>query len=315
MRTTVNGEGFNLFLGAPRPPPAEVTRPRADSEGLVEFRSASALETGPVVAISNRTRKASLAGEILLEQRCMGRVDGSQPRARAFFQCQTKGMSRMSTHTIRMNDQIDEYLLRVSLRESDVQRRLREETATLEFGGMQISPVQGQLMRMLAGLVGARRAIEVGVFTGYSALCVALALPEDGELIACDVNEEWTAIARRFWSEAGVASRITLKIAPAVETLDSLIRGGRTGEFDFAFIDADKTGYDMYYERCLELLRPGGLALFDNVLWGGAVADESDSSEDTEALRVFNARISDDPRIELCMLPVGDGLTIARKLT
>ena len=220
----------------------------------------------------------------------------------------------MSTQTIRMNDEIDEYLLRVSLRESDVQRRLREETATLEFGSMQISPVQGQLMRMLAGLVGARRAIEVGVFTGYSALCVALALPEDGELIACDVNEEWTAIARRYWSEAGVASRITLKIAPAVESLDALIRGGRTGEFDFAFIDADKTGYDLYYERCLELLRPGGLALFDNVLWGGAVADESDSSEDTEALRVFNAKISDDPRIELCMLPVGDGLTIARKL-
>ena len=220
----------------------------------------------------------------------------------------------MSTQTIRMNDEIDEYLLRVSLRESDLQRRLREETATLEFGGMQISPVQGQLMRMLAGLVGARRAIEVGVFTGYSALCVALALPEDGELIACDVNEEWTAIARRYWSEAGVASRITLKIAPAVESLDALIRGGRTGEFDFAFIDADKTGYDLYYERCLELLRPGGLALFDNVLWGGAVADESDSSEDTEALRVFNAKISDDPRIELCMLPVGDGLTIARKL-
>ena len=220
----------------------------------------------------------------------------------------------MSTQTIRMNDEIDEYLLRVSLRESDLQRRLREETATLEFGGMQISPVQGQLMRMLAGLVGARRAIEVGVFTGYSALCVALALPEDGELIACDVNEEWTAIARRYWSEAGVASRITLKIAPAVESLDALIRGGRTGEFDFAFIDADKTGYDLYYERCLELLRPGGLALFDTVLWGGAVADESDSSEDTEALRVFNAKISDDPRIELCMLPVGDGLTIARKL-
>ena len=229
-------------------------------------------------------------------------------------QRQNWGMSRMSTHTIRMNDEIDEYLLRVSLRESDLQRRLREETATLEYGGMQVSPVQGQLMRMLAGLVGARRVIEVGVFTGYSALCVALALPEDGELIACDVNEEWTAIARRFWSEAGVASRITLKIAPAVETLDALIREGRTGEFDFAFIDADKTGYDMYYERCLELLRPGGLALFDNVLWGGAVADESDRSEDTVALRVFNAKISDDPRIELCMLPVGDGLTIARKL-
>ena len=220
----------------------------------------------------------------------------------------------MSNRTIRMNDALDAYLGRVSLRETDVQRRLREETAVLEYAGMQISPVQGQLMRMLAGLVGARRAIEVGVFTGYSALSVALALPEDGELVACDVNEEWTAIARRYWSEAGVASKIRLEIAPAVETLDNLVREGRGGEFDIAFIDADKTSYDLYYERCLELLRPGGLVLVDNVLWGGKVADETDRSEDTVALRAFNAKLRDDSRIELCMLPVGDGLTIARKL-
>ena len=213
-----------------------------------------------------------------------------------------------------MNDAIDDYLRRVSLRETDVQRRLREETAALEYAGMQICPEQGQLMRMLAGLIGARRAIEVGVFTGYSALSVALALPEDGELIACDVNEEWTAIARRYWSEAGVASKIRLELAPAVETLDSLIREGRSGEFDIAFIDADKTSYDLYYERCLELLRRGGLVLVDNVLWSGKVADESDRSEDTVALRAFNTKLRDDSRIELCMLPVGDGLTLARKL-
>ena len=220
----------------------------------------------------------------------------------------------MSSRTIRMNDAIDDYLRRVSLRETDVQRRLRKETAALDQAGMQICPEQGQLMRMLAGLIGARRAIEVGVFTGYSALSVTLALPEDGELIACDVNEEWTAIARRYWSEAGVASKIRLELAPAVETLDALIRDGRSGEFDIAFIDADKTSYDLYYERCLELLRRGGLVLVDNVLWSGKVADESDRSEDSVELRAFNTKLRDDSRIELCMLPVGDGLTLARKL-
>ena len=213
-----------------------------------------------------------------------------------------------------MTDALDAYVERVSLRESDVQRRLREETSGLEYAGMQISPVQGQLMRMLTGLVGARRAIEIGVFTGYSALSVALALPEDGELVACDVSEEWTAIARRYWSEAGVASKIRLEIAPAAETLDKLVRTGRGGEFDIAFIDADKTSYDVYYERCLTLLRPGGLVLVDNVLWSGKVADETDRTGDTVALRAFNARLNDDTRVEISMLPVGDGLTIARKL-
>ena len=221
----------------------------------------------------------------------------------------------MSSRTITMNDTIYRYLHGVSLRESDVQRRLREETAALEYSGMQISPEQGQLMRMLAGLVGARHAIEVGVFTGYSALSVALALPADGELIACDVNEEWTAIARRYWAEAGVAGKVRLELAPAGETLAALVREGRTGEFDIAFIDADKTGYDFYFERCLELLRPGGLVMIDNVLWGGSVADESDQSEDTVALRALNSKLKDDLRIELCMLPVGDGLTLARKLS
>ena len=213
-----------------------------------------------------------------------------------------------------MTDALDAYVERVSLRESDVQRRLREETSALEYAGMQISPVQGQLMRMLTGLIGARRAIEIGVFTGYSALSVALALPEDGELVACDVSEEWTAIARRYWSEAGVASKMRLEIAPAAETLDKLVREGRGGEFDIAFIDADKTSYDVYYERCLTLLRPGGLLLVDNVLWGGKVADETDRTEDTVALRAFNARLHADTRVEVSMLPVGDGLTIARKV-
>jgi len=212
-----------------------------------------------------------------------------------------------------MSDALYAYMHRVSLRESDVQRRLREETAALEYSMMQISPEQGQLMRMLTGLIGARRAIEVGVFTGYSALSVALALPEDGELIACDVSEEWTAIARRYWAEAGVASRIRLELAPATETLDALLAEGRAGDFDIAFIDADKTSYDGYYERCLELLRPGGLVLIDNVLWGGAVADEENRTEDTLALRALNAKLRDDARIELCMLPVGDGLTLARR--
>ena len=220
----------------------------------------------------------------------------------------------MSSRLVEMSDALYAYMHRVSLRESDVQRRLREETAALEYSMMQISPEQGQLMRMLTGLVGARRAIEVGVFTGYSALCVALALPEDGELIACDVSEEWTAIAQRYWDEAGVAARIRLELAPAGETLDALVGEGRAGEFDIAFIDADKTGYDLYYERCLELLRPGGLVLIDNVLWGGSVADENDTSEDTLALRALNEKLRDDARVELCMLPVGDGLTLARKL-
>ena len=219
----------------------------------------------------------------------------------------------MSSRTIEMTDALHAYMHRVSLRESDVQRRLREETAALEYSMMQISPEQGQLMRMLTGLIGARRAIEVGVFTGYSALSVALALPEDGELIACDVSEEWTAIARRYWAEAGVAGKIRLEIAPATETLDALLAGGRAGDFDIAFIDADKTSYDGYYERCLELLRPGGLVLIDNVLWGGSVADEENRSEDTLALRALNAKLRDDARIELCMLPVGDGLTLARR--
>jgi caffeoyl-CoA O-methyltransferase len=206
-----------------------------------------------------------------------------------------------------------DYLLRTTVREPEVLHRLRVETARLPTGGMQISPEQGQLMRLLIELTGARRALEVGVFTGYSSTCVALALPRDGQLVACDISEEWTNIARRYWHEAGVASKIQLRVQPAVLTLDGLIADGKTGSFDFAFIDADKTSYEVYYERCLTLLRPGGLLAIDNGLWGGAVADESDERDSTRAIRALNAKIADDPRVSASLVPIGDGLYLARK--
>ena len=168
-------------------------------------------------------------------------------------------------------------------------------------------------MAMLVRLIGARQALEIGVFTGYSGLSVARALPADGKLVACDVSEEWTGIARRYWKEAGVDDRIELRIAPAIETLDGLIADGRSGSFDFAFIDADKENYDGYYERCLVLLRPGGLVTIDNVLWSGAVIDAADESVDTRAIRALNAKIGTDSRVMPVMLPVGDGLTLAMK--
>jgi caffeoyl-CoA O-methyltransferase len=166
---------------------------------------------------------------------------------------------------------------------------------------------------MLVRLIGARRCIEVGTFTGYSSLAVALALPDDGRIIACDVSEEWTQVARRYWAEAGIAGKIDLRLAPAGETLDKLIAGGAAGTIDFAFIDADKTGYDAYYERLLQLLRPGGLIVFDNVLWGGSVADPADRSADTEALRALNSKLATDQRIDLSMVPIGDGFSLCRK--
>jgi predicted O-methyltransferase YrrM len=178
---------------------------------------------------------------------------------------------------------------------------------------MQISPEQGQLMALLVQAIGARRAIEIGTFTGYSALWVALALPADGKLVCCDVSAEWTAVGRPYWDKAGVAGKIDLRIAPATETLDRLLAGGGTGAYDFAFIDADKTGYDGYYERCLELLRQGGLIAIDNVLWGGDVADSRKRSADTLALRALNKKLHRDQRVSLSMLPLGDGLTLALK--
>jgi len=219
----------------------------------------------------------------------------------------------MSTRSISLSDDLYDYLLSVSLRESELQRRLREETAANPMSRMQISPEQGQFMALLARLIGARRCLEVGVFTGYSSLAVALALPADGSIVACDVSEEWTAVARRYWTEAGVADKIDLRLAPALETLDSLLAAGGGGSFDFAFIDADKTNYLGYYERALELLRPGGLVAVDNTLWSGRVAQPEVVDPDTVALRHFNERLRRDDRVDLSLLPVGDGLTLARK--
>jgi len=206
-----------------------------------------------------------------------------------------------------------EYMRRVTLREPEVLRRLREETANHPQIQMQISPEQGQFMALLMHLIGARRTIEMGVFTGYSSLSVALALPDDGRLIACDVNEEWTSIARRYWQAAGVEHKIDLRLRPAVETLDNLIATGQGGRFDFVFIDADKANYANYYERALVLIRPGGLIAIDNVLWSGRVLDEAVNDEDTSALRAFNEKLHGDERVWLSMLAVRDGLTLACK--
>ncbi len=220
----------------------------------------------------------------------------------------------MSTRTLTLNDDLYQYLLDVSLRETPIQRRLREETARMEMVGMQISPEQGQFMALLVALMGARNTLEVGVFTGYSALCVAGALPEDGRILACDVSEEWTSIARRYWKEAGVDGKIELRLAPATETLAALIEGGEKGRFDFAFIDADKENYGVYFEQCLELLRPGGLIAVDNTLWSGSVLDAEDQSKDTKAIRELNKALRKDSRIRLSLVPIGDGLTLAMKL-
>lgn len=219
----------------------------------------------------------------------------------------------MSRRTLEMSDALRDYIFRVSVRESDVLRRLRHETSALKWAGMQISPEQGQLMKLLVELLGARRAIEIGVFTGYSSLCVATALPPDGQLVACDVNEEWTAIARRYWREAGVDDRIDLRLAPALETLDALLARGDEATYDFAFVDADKESYVDYYDRCLRLVRPGGLVAFDNVLWGGKVADFSEDSASTRAIRELNERLSTDDRVTISLVPIGDGLMLARR--
>jgi predicted O-methyltransferase YrrM len=219
----------------------------------------------------------------------------------------------MTKRHIDLTEKLDDYILSVSLREPPVLRRLREETARLPMGGMQIAPDQGQLMALLARLVGARRCLEIGTFTGYSALAVALALPRDGRIIACDVNPETTAIAQRYWAAAGVADRIELRLAPALATLDALLADGEAGRFDFVFIDADKDNYDAYYERALSLLRAGGLIVIDNVLWGGWVADARRKDPDTAALRALNAKLHADERIDLSLLPLADGITLARK--
>ena len=210
-------------------------------------------------------------------------------------------------------DAVERYVAVEISRETPLQRRLREETSKLPLAGMQIGADQGALLAMLVRSLRAQKAIEVGTFTGYSALAVASALPAGGKIICCDVSEEWTSIARRYWKEAGVDDRIELKLAPATRTLAALIAGGGAGTFDFAFIDADKTNYDAYYESCLTLVRAGGLIALDNMLWSGRVADPEFHDADTDALRVLNAKIRDDVRVDACLLTVGDGVMLAQK--
>jgi len=216
-------------------------------------------------------------------------------------------------HRSLLPEAIDRYLGTVIVHETPVQKRLRAETAKLAEGGMQIGADQGVFLAFLARLIGARRAIEIGTFTGYSALSVASALPPDGRLVCCDVSEEWTSIARRYWAEAGLADRIELRIGPARETLAKLRERDGPGSYDFAFIDADKTGYDAYYEGCLELIRAGGLIAIDNVLWSGTVADPADVRPDTVALRTLNAKIRDDRRVDASLVSLGDGVMLVRK--
>ncbi len=210
-------------------------------------------------------------------------------------------------------DAVEQYVSTFITRETPAQQRLRAETAALPRAAMQIGPDQGAFLTLLVHLTGARRALEIGTFTGYSALTVAAALPADGELIACDVSEEWTRIARHYWDEAGVAGKIDLRLGPAAETLSALKRECGADSFDFAFIDADKPSYDTYYEGCLELVRPGGLIVLDNMLWEGAVTDPAVQDPETSALRAMNLKIRDDPRVEACLLTVGDGVMLTRK--
>ena len=221
----------------------------------------------------------------------------------------------MSRRTLSLDDTLLAYVHEHTAREHPELVKLREFTASHPRGGMQISPEQGALLQLLIKLTGARRTIEVGVFTGYSALAVALALPPEGTILACDVSDEFTSIARPYWQRAGVAGRIDLVLEPALHTLDARIAAGQSGQFDFAFIDADKSNYDGYYERCLTLLRPGGLIAIDNTLWSGRVAQPVDAVKDadTAALQRLNDKLPDDQRIDLALLPIGDGLTLARK--
>ena len=220
----------------------------------------------------------------------------------------------MSNKTFTLSDDLYAYLFENSVREPDILRRLREETARDSMARMQIAPEQGQLMQLLVRVIGARRYLEVGVFTGYSSLAVALALPAEGRILACDISDTWTRVARRYWAEAGVAGKIDLRLAPALQTLDGLIGAGGAGSFDFAFIDADKTSYQAYYERALTLIRVGGLIAIDNTLWEGRVADPTARDADTQAIRDFNRHLRDDGRVQQCLVPIGDGLSLALKL-
>lgn len=219
----------------------------------------------------------------------------------------------MTVRLLEITPKLYDYMLSVSSRETALMARLRDETAKMPGAGMQIPPMQGQFLAFLVSLIGARRGIEIGTFTGYSALWVASALPDDGKLICCDVNETTTAVARRYWKEAGVDRKIELRLAPALDTLKALLTSGGAGTFDYVFIDADKENYDAYYERALALVRAGGLIVFDNMLWGGAVADAGKRDADTLALKALNAKLHNDKRIDLSLLYIGDGVTLARK--
>lgn len=219
----------------------------------------------------------------------------------------------MSNNNLGLNNQVYNYLLSASLREPDILRQLREETAKHPYSYMQIAPELAPLMTLLVQLMGAKKTLEVGVFTGYSSLCVALALPKDGKVIACDISEEYTSVGRRYWQAAGVADKIDLRIAPALETLDKLLAEGEAGTFDFAFIDADKGNYEGYYERALKLIRNGGLIAVDNVLWSGSVANPQVQDSSTQAIREFNQKLHEDERVTLSMVPIADGLTLALK--
>lgn len=210
-------------------------------------------------------------------------------------------------------ENISEYIYSVSVREPAILKKLREETASHPMGGMQIPPEHGQFLALLIQLMGARRTLEVGVFTGYSSLAVALALPSDGRILACDVSEEYTSVARRYWKEAGVDHMIDLRLKPALETLQELISQRQHNRFDFAFIDADKSNYEGYYEYALELVRPGGLIAIDNVLWHGAVVDPNANDADTLAIRAMNKKLLTDSRVNISLLPISDGLTLCYK--
>ncbi|WMI98427.1 class I SAM-dependent methyltransferase [Pseudomonas chlororaphis subsp. aurantiaca] len=219
----------------------------------------------------------------------------------------------MTARTLNLDDALYHYLLDVSLRETPLLRRLRDETQALPMARWQVAPEQGQFLALLVRLIGARRVLEVGTFTGYSALSMAAALPEDGQLICCDIPGDYNATARRYWQEAGVAGRIELRLAPALETLASIEREEGEAGFDLVFIDADKANYPAYLESALRLLRVGGLAVFDNTLWSGRVLEENPQSEDTRAIQALNRALRDDPRVDLSLLPLGDGLTLCRK--
>jgi predicted O-methyltransferase YrrM len=219
----------------------------------------------------------------------------------------------MSARILPLSPRLYDYVLSHTARETAMQRRLRAATQHERGAGMQIGADQGAFMQLLVRLTGAKNCLEIGTYTGYSALCVALAMPKGGRLVCCDVSEEWTAVARRFWNEAGVARRIDLRLAPALKTLDALLKQGRAGSFDFAFIDADKENYWRYFERCLKLVRKGGLIAIDNTLWYGRVVDRRNREADTLAIRAFNRRLHRDARVDHAMLAIGDGLTLARK--